>query len=185
MNLNNSLRNIFLVLGVTICAPCTGFAQGPQAGDGGSGVNLSLSAIEQFEADVGNSRLGVSRYGVKADVDLVKNRKMILSAGASYGVSDYNFSGPAADPWSDPWGEIHTTDAALSLILPGTGKWGYFLAGTLDWSREEGAVPADGLVYGVIASAVHAFRMDRRLGFGVGVFEGLEETKIFPYAMIS
>lgn len=185
MNLNKSLKILFLVLGLAICAPLAGFAQDPQTGDGGLGVKLSLSAIEQFEADLGDSEADVSRYRVKADIDLVKSRKMILKLGTSYGISDYSFSGPPADPWSDPWGEIRSADTGLSLILPGSGRWSYFLAGTLDWSWEEGADTADGLVYGIIASAARVYRMDRRLGIGVGVFEGLEETKVFPYAMVS
>lgn len=185
MNLKGSLRTILLVLGVTICAPFSGLAQGPPASDGGLGVKLSLSAIEQFEADVGDSQMDVSRYRIKADIDLAKSRKMILNLGLSYSVSDYAFSGPPADPWNDPWDEIQSMDASLSLILPGNGRWSYFLAGTLKWSWEDGAKTSDSLGYGVIASAVHVFRMDRRFGFGVGVFEGLEEIKIFPYAMVS
>ena len=185
MNGKSGLGSILLILGITLCTPLPGLAQGSQAGDSGLGVKLSLSAIEQFEADVGDSKMDVSRYQVKADIDLKKNRKMILNLSASYKVSDYNFSGPPADPWSDPWGEITSTDVGLSLILPGSGRWSYFLASTLDGSREKGADKGDGLVYGIIASAAYAKRLDRRLGFGVGVFEGLEETKIFPYATVS
>lgn len=185
MDVNNILRTFLLIFCLTVSTPLGAFAQGSPDGEGGLGVKLILSAMEQFRANVGSSRVDVSRYRVKVDVDLVKSRQMILNLGASYGISDYTFSGSPVDPWSDPWGEIRSADTGLSLILPGSGRWSYFLASTLDWSWEEGAATADGLVYGIIASAVHAFRMDRRLGFGVGVFEGLEETKIFPYAVVS
>jgi hypothetical protein len=176
---------IITALAITLSVPPWCLAQSYQPLDQGIGLTLSLSVIEQFETDVGQSRFEASRQLFKADKSLVKNRKTISNLSISHSVSDYSFSGPAADPWSDPWGQIQNTDAGLSLILPGSGNWSWFMAGTLDWSREKGADAGDGLVYGIIASTAYAKRLDRRLGFGVGVFEGLEETKIFPYVTVS
>jgi len=176
---------ILMVLGIIYCAPLPGLAQDPQADDEGIGLILSLSTVEQFEADVGDSRFDVSSYLVKLDKNLVQSQKMILNLGASFVVSDYSFSGPPADPWSDPWKTIRSADAGLAFILPTEGNWSYILAGTLGWMWEEGADVAEGQVQGIIAAATYAFRDDRHLGVGVGVFEGLEEKMIFPYAAVS
>jgi hypothetical protein len=167
-----------------IYSPSVSLAQSPH-GAGGKVLTLNLSAIQQFRADIGDSRMDFSGYRVKADLDLVKSRKLIMSLGTSYDVSEYKFAGQPADPWSDPWGSINSTDVGLRTIFPGSGKWSYFLAGSLDWSWEEGASAPDGLVYGIITSGTHSFRYDRRLGLGIGVFNGLEELKIFAYPTVS
>jgi len=174
-----------MVLGIIYCAPLPGLAQGPQAEDEGIGLVLSLSTVEQFEADAGDSRFDLSSYLVKLDKNLVQSRKMILNLGASFVVSDYSFSGPPADPWSDPWKTIRSADTGLIVILPTEGNWTYLLAATLGWMWEEGADAAEGQVQGIIAAATYAFTGDRQLGVGVGVFEGLEENMIFPYAAVS
>ena len=51
---------ILMVLGIIYCAPLPGLAQDPQADDEGIGLILSLSTVEQFEADVGDGRFDVS-----------------------------------------------------------------------------------------------------------------------------
>ena len=185
IDMNTKWIWILAVPAITLLAPLASLAQGPQAAGGRMGLDLSLSAIQQFEADIGKSQVDVSRHQARVDIDLVKNRRMIMSLGASARVSDYTFSGPPADPWSDPWGEIHSVDTGLTLILPGSGQWSYFLAGSLDWAWEDDADTSDALVYGIIASTSRNFQRDRRLGFGVGIFDGLEEAKIFPYAVVS
>jgi hypothetical protein len=172
---------LVIVLGV----PSWCLAQSNKRPEPGLGLTLSLSVIEQYGTDAGQSRFEASRQLFRAEKNLVRNRKIISKLSLSQSASDYGFSGPAADPWSDPWGQIQETGAGLSLILPGSGNWSWFMAGNLDWSREKGADADDGLVYGIIGSAAYASRSDRRLGLGVGVFEGLEETKIFPYATVT
>jgi hypothetical protein len=177
-------RSFFLLSALALCVPAAGLAEGPPTGED-TGITLTLSAVEQFRADIGDSRLDVSRYRMKADVDLLKSRKLVLGAGTSYGISEYNFTGQPADPWSDPWQKVNTADLGLNSIWPGSGKWSYFLAGRLDWSWEEGGDASDSLRYGIIGSAAYSKRHDKRIGFGAGVFEGLEETKFFPYVVVS
>jgi hypothetical protein len=184
-NVGRDCLLVITALAITLCVPPWCLAQSYQSLEQGLGLTLSLSVIEQFETDLGQSRFEASSQLFEAEKSLVKNRRIISNLSISHAVSDYLFSGPAADPWSSPWGQIRSTDAALSLIFAGSGNWSWFMAGTLDWSREKGADAGDGLVYGIIASGAYARRLDRRLGFGVGVFEGLEETKIFPYATVS
>jgi len=177
---------VLVLLYVTLGFPHTGLAQRPDANkEGGGGISLSLVDIVQFETDISDSQFDVSRYLLSTDMDLVFSRKMILKLGISWQVDEYSFSGPPADPWSDPFKTVQKAGVGLNAILPTNGNWGYFLAGTLNWSWEEGADRAEGQVHGVIVSASYNFRRDRRLGFGMGLFEGLEETRIFPYAVIS
>jgi hypothetical protein len=177
---------VLVLLYVTLGFPHTGLAQRPDTDKGGgSGISLSLADVFQFDTDIADSRFEVSRYLLKADKNLVISRKMILKLGISWQVDEYSFSGPSADPWSDPFKTVQKAGAGLNAILPTKGNWGYFLAGTLNWSGEEGADSARSLVHGIIVSASYDFRRDRRLGFGMGMFEGLEERKIFPYALVS
>lgn len=177
---------VLALLYVTLGFPHAGLAQRPDANkEGGGGISLSLVDVVQFETDIADSQFEVSRYLLRADKDLVFSRKMILNIGFSWQVDEYSFSGPPADPWSDPFKTVQKAGAGLNAIFPTNGNWGYFLAGNLNWSWEEGADSARSLVHGIIASASYDFRRDRRLGFGVGMFQGLEETKIFPYALVS
>ncbi|MGD8352588.1 MAG: hypothetical protein PVJ01_00360 [Pseudomonadota bacterium] len=184
-NISRHCLPVITAFAVTLCVPQSGPAQGYRPPEKDFGLILSLAFTEQLETDLGESRFEASRRQFKAEKSLVKNRGIISKVNISHAVSDYLFSGPAADPWSDPWGQIKNTDAGLSLILAGSGNWSWFMAATLDWSWEKGADTGEGLVYGIILSRSYAKSSDRRIGLGVGVFEGLEETKIFPYPTVS
>ena len=185
MTTRNRWKWIVLLFVLLLMLPSAGLAREPQTGGAELGTTLTLSTIGQFEADVGSSRMDAGTYLLKIDRELLKTREKIVTIGLSGGITDYNFSGPPTDTWSDPWERVLSAGVGLSLILPGTGRWSHFLAGSLDWSWEEKAAAGDSLVAGILAAAVRVFKPDRRLGFGLGVFDGLEETKVFPYAMIS
>ncbi len=185
MKRKNPFLPILAALAVALCLPATGRAQADEAQDPSWGLNLSLATVNQWETDVADSRFDLSRSLVGVEKNLVRNRKLILGLGASFGLSDYTFSGPPADPWSDPWGTVRNADVGVSVLLPGSGGWSYFLMGALEWSMEEDADATDNLVTGVVASAAYHFRSDRLLGLGGGVFSGLEERKVFPYLTVS
>jgi len=181
----NLFLNTLAVLVVTLCLPMIGRTQDLHAQNQRWGLDLSLNAVERFEADLGDSSFDLSRQQMRVEKNLVQNRKLILGLSASGGIWDYNFTGPQPDIWSDPWNTVQNVDFGLRFILPGNGRWSYFLASRLDWSWEEGADTTEGLVSGIIASAAYHFRYDRRLGFGGAVFRGLEERRFFPYIAVS
>ena len=133
---------------------------------------------------MGDSEFGVTRFLVSLDQELVQGRSSRLGLGLSYSIADYTFSGPGSDVWSDPWGEVHSSGLGLDLLLRTDSRWAAFFAATLDWSWEEGADLGEAVTFGLIGSASYAFRYDRRLGLGLGFFEGLEESRVFPFVMI-
>lgn len=182
---HKELFSFLTVLGLVLTVVQPALAQGGPSGESGAGVDLSLATVRQLSADIGDSRFSAWRHQLNADKNILQSRKVIMNLGVSLAASDYAFSGPPSDPWSDPFQKVREVGADMSFLLPTRGHRVYFLAGTMNWSWEDGAPMSDSLVHGLIASASWTKGPDRRLGFGAAAFRGLEETKIFPYVAVS
>jgi hypothetical protein len=63
---------------------------------------------------------------------------------------------------------------------------GWFLGviPSADWIHENGADEGESITWGGIASATRFFADGNRIGIGVGVFQRLEKTSVFPLLLI-
>ncbi len=101
-----------------------------------------------------------------------------------YDYLDYNFSSRTA--FGDaPWGSVQRFGFGVPLVFSGADGWSYGVAPSVEWSRENGADLGESVVYGGILSATKVFAPDQRLGFGLGVFSHIEETKVIPILIVN
>lgn len=102
----------------------------------------------------------------------------------NYDFTNYRFSSPAAFGGIAPWDDVHRVGFSTPFVIRGTGGWGFLLTPSADYLMEEGASSSDALSYGAVLAASRRFDADRQLGFGLGVFDQLEEVKVFPFIVV-
>jgi hypothetical protein len=102
----------------------------------------------------------------------------------SYDFTDYRFSSPAAIGGLAPWDDVHRVGLSTPFVIRGTGGWGFLVTPSLDYLMEEGASSSDALSYGAVLAASRRFDADLQLGLGFGIFDQLEEVKVFPFIVV-
>ena len=123
---------------------------------------------------------------------------VILRGGASYdlgggnraGVTlnydylDFSFSNPVAFGGVAPWNIVQRYGVTVPLSFEVGDGWSVGAAPSVDWYRENGADSGDSLVWGAAVSGSKRFEDGNRIGLGVGVFDQIEKTSVFPFLLI-
>jgi hypothetical protein len=97
---------------------------------------------------------------------------------------DWRFDDPVGFGGHDPWGQIYRTGLSFPFSHGTRGGWRLLFSPTIEYSGESGAELSDALEYGATLSALRRLGPDLTLGLGVGVFERIEETSVFPFIAI-
>lgn len=143
----------------------TAVAQGEGALDGGGSYD-ALTAI--VRVGLLGSLGGGHRGGVTLNFDH----------------TDYSFASPAAFGGLAPWTSVRRYGVAAPFSFALGDGWSVGFAPSVDWMHETGADTGESLTWGAIATATWRFGDGNRLGFGLGVFDRLEETSIFPLLIV-
>ena len=70
-----------------------------------------------------------------------------------------------------------------ALFEVGDG-WSVGAAPSVDWIRENGADSGESVTWGALVSGTKRFDDGNRLGLGVGVYDRIETTKVFPFLIV-
>lgn len=173
---------------------------------GFAALAFAMSALAQPPASPQSSPwrsfVSVSPVFEEADLDRggqVDISGVILRAGASRGLGggnragitlnydyfDYSFDNPVAFGGVAPWDEVQRYGFSLPLTLAMRDGWTIGVTPSFDWFKENGAETSDALVWGATVSGVKRFPDGNLLGLGIGGFDGLEDTKVFPFPIVS
>ncbi len=147
------------------------------------GVGLSVEGawVNQQSSDLsGGGSFSVDRvYGRAGGFKRLDNG-LGLGLFASYGNSDYDFSGAA------PWGEVR--ESAISTAFSGKLNNGaqYFIAPSVRTRYERGASASDGRTAGVFAGISWQVSDNLKIGPAFGAFEGLgdDDVEVFPALLL-
>ena len=113
-----------------------------------------------------------------------------LSGGNRAGVTftydylDYSFSNSGAFGGVAPWNIVRRYGVSLPLSFELGDGWSVGVAPSVDWFKENGANTGDALSCGSTVSGSRRFEGGNRLGLGVGVFDGIEKTSMFPFLVV-
>ena len=102
----------------------------------------------------------------------------------SYDYIDYSFSNPAGFGGVAPWNVFQRYGVAVPFSFALRDDWTLGIAPSFDWYRENGADSGESFGWGGIVSATKRFPNGNRLGLGVGVFDRIEKTSVFPYLIV-
>jgi len=140
---------------------------------------------------VGNSAIDgggeYSMFGaiVRAGVQTGFGGTNLAGLTFNYDYLDYSFSDPAAFGGAAPWNVVRRYGVAAPLVFGVADRWALGFIPSVDWFRENGADEGEALAWGGVISASRFFEGGNLLGVGVGVFQRLEKTSVFPLLLIN
>ena len=102
----------------------------------------------------------------------------------NYDYTDYSFSNPVAFGGVAPWNVVQRYGVAVPLSFGLSDGWIVGFVPSVDWFRENGAKSGDSIVWGGIVSATKRFADGNRLGLGVGVYDRIEKTGVYPFLIV-
>jgi hypothetical protein len=98
----------------------------------------------------------------------------------NYDYTDYRFSSPTAFGGVAPWDDLQRIGLSAPFVFRGANGWSYLLTPSVDYFMEDDAKSSEALTYGAVVAAAKRFGPERLLGFGVGVFDRLEQASVLP-----
>ena len=140
-------------------------------------------------------------YQGNADLDRsgdFSTRGVILRGGAAYSLGgansvgltlnydylDYSFSTPSSLGVRAPWGTVQRYGFTLPLSFDVGDGWSVGAAPSVDWVRENGADSGESVVWGGLVSGTKRFDDGNRVGLGVGVYDRIDTTSVFPFLIV-
>lgn len=159
----------------------------PEAEDKEPGPFFSFSGslVEQLAAELDTQgSYSVSSLLLRASVAKPVSRKTILALSLSYDLLDYEFSDDVLLESATPWNGVHGLNLALPVIRRANEKWTLLFSPSIGSFGASGAAFGDTMTWGAVFAATYAFRNDRKLGFGAGVFDRIGESRGFPFVSI-
>ncbi len=128
---------------------------------------------------------GSSHTSIKTGLDwnLGRGEAIGFSLGATK--RDYDFSGDNTLFTERPWSDVTEYNIGMSWRKP-VGQAGMvFLAPSIQFARGDGADWGESWKTGAILSYSRVYSDNLTLGFGMGIYSGLEETQAFPVLFIN
>jgi hypothetical protein len=101
-----------------------------------------------------------------------------------YAYQSYSFSNPVAFGGRAPWSIIQRYGVSVPLFFPLSNGWSLGFTPSADWFKENGASTNDALAWGALLSGVKRFANGNMIGLGVGAYDRVEETAVFPFLLI-
>jgi hypothetical protein len=180
MRLTVSLRAIAAALLVA----ASGAAQAQGQGTGWAPF-ASITGVHQGTGDLdGGGDYSAWSTIVRAGVLGELGGGMRAGVAFNYDYSDYDFASPTAFGGVAPWGSVRRYGVAAPLSMALGDGWFVGLTPSVDWIHENGADTGESLTWGGIVSATKFYADGNRLGFGLGVYDRLGETSVFPLVIV-
>lgn len=146
---------------------------------------LSVTPVYQGKGDLDggghySAQSAMMRIGVLGEL----GRSNRASATLKYDYTDHSFSHPGRFGNAAPWNSVQRYGVSTSMSFGLDDGWSVGLAPSFDWFHENGSDAGDAFTWGGIVSASKRFENDNRLGFGMGAFDRIEETSVFPFLLV-
>jgi hypothetical protein len=173
------------LLGATVVGIAAIAAGGAAQAQGNWRPFASITPVYVGKADIdgGGDYSGFGAF-VRAGVVGSIGGANLAGVTFNYDYTDYSFSNPAAFGGLAPWNAIRRYGASAPLAFGFGDRWVLGVIPSVDWIRENGADEGESLTWGGVVSASRFFDGGNRLGLGVGVFQRLEKTSVFPLLLV-
>jgi hypothetical protein len=188
MRMNNMTRVPFLrwlhCVAVSIAASAMAGTAGAQTSGWQSVISVSPVVFEEADLDPGGSfSVGGAIMRAGMSTGFGDGHRGGLTFNFDY--FDWSFSNPVAFGGVAPWDVLKRYGATAPFTFALRDGWSVGVAPSVDWFREDGASTSDALVWGATFSAVKRFDDGNVLGLGLAAFDGIEETRLFPFPIVN
>lgn len=112
------------------------------------------------------------------------DRHWTVGLGLSVDYERWNFSDIDGLAGVDLWDEIFRPGISIPVFYSTGEKWRFGIIPSITFAGASGAETSESLSYGAVLSAAYAVRPNLMLGLGVGMFERLDQSDVFPFVVI-
>lgn len=171
---------------VIACAGAATIAGAQSQPPGQTTATIGAIGVSQLKADLdGGGKAGWNSLGVSLNVAHQFSPALSASVSAGYAAEDWRFDTPSAFGPAAPWGRIDRPSLGFNVSYASSADLAWFVAPQFQWAYESGASASDGLNYGAVFGVTKVFSPTLVMGFGLGVFRQIDDTKYFPYLIVN
>jgi hypothetical protein len=147
---------------------------------------LAVTPAHQGKSDLdsgGDFTVGgvLTRFGVNGSIGNGNRAGLTLS----YDYLNYSFSDPVGFGNVAPWSIVQRYGVAAPLSFGLGDGWVLGIVPSVNWFKENGADTGDSLAWGAILSGAKRFDNGNMIGLGVGVYDLIEDTVVFPFILVN
>ncbi len=147
--------------------------------------SYSISPYKQSSSDLdGGGSYSVSSLLVRFNVMKPLSTRTLMGLGISYDLSNYDFENLSAFGGQQPWDKVRSLNFNLPVIMRTNSKWILLISPSVGTFQEVDADWKDSLTYGATFIGSYGFGNGNRIGIGLGAFDRLDETKLFPFLSV-
>ena len=149
------------------------------AGQGsGNAFSASFWHLQGASLDNGGD-WSVSAVRIQLQHDLSSGGGDQFKIGLSAGYEDHSFDQEFA-----PWESLLQSNISLQWNRSLDERWSLMAMPSIGFSVEDGASYSDGMQYGAILALNQFISPQLQLGYGFGIYGGLEDTTAFPFLLV-
>ncbi len=168
------------------CAGATALAGAQSQPPGQTKTTLGALAVSQLKANLdGGGQAGWNSLGANLSVAHQFSTALAVSVRAAYAAEDWRFDTPSAFGPAAPWGRIDRPSVGFNISYATSADLAWFVAPQFEWAYESGASASDGLNYGAVFGVTKVVSPTLVMGFGLGVFRQIDDTKYFPFLVVN
>ena len=151
-----------------------------------AGYSYSVAGISQRPADIaGGGSYSTSSLLLKLNMMKLVSKGTIIGVGVSLDNMRYNFTDLVAFGGQAPWDKVRHINLSVPVITRMDRNWSFLFAPSVGIFQETGASTSDSMTYGAVVATSYRFEDKSRVGVGLGVYNRLDETKLFPFLSIN
>lgn len=149
----------------------------PNSGDG---ITVTTSAYYLADAalDEGGD-WSTSSFGLKVGRNWNNGEGGSFGMGFQYEYHDHSFSGV-----DSPWDSVQVAGVSGIWTRQLDENWSLYVSPSIELSREDGGDTGDAFEFGSIVAFNRFYSRDLQVGYGFGLFTGLEDTTAYPILLI-
>lgn len=179
--MRDALKKRLLCLFFLLLAAPSFAAQDPAA----LRTSITYTPVYQFETDIDSGgSFRVDRHFLRLDFLKPLSRQTQIGLGVHFDFEHWDFRNLGNIQGATPWQEIHRPSLKFSVIHALNEDWRIYFAPSVGLATASLSNAGDSLVYGVAFSLLRNLGPNLNLGLGFGVFERLEETRVYPYIVV-
>lgn len=168
------MRRIPIICLIVLLYPMYSYSQPPGMQEGAPFIKsfnseLSTSYEYGFDTDLdGGGEFNINRFSISGDVKRQLGRQWSMSVDATYGFTDYDFSGSEGLAGLNPWGLINRAGLGFRVNYQINENWGVGGGPFIRFRGESGADFGDSLTGG--GTLGFTYSRGRTFLIGAGVF---------------
>jgi len=150
-----------------------------------SGYSFSIAPFIQGSTDIdGGGSYSMSSLLIRMSAMKPVSTQTFMGIGISYDITNYDFENPSAFYGQQPWNKIRSLNLSLPVVFRTDNHWTFVASPSIGTFQEVDADWRDSLAYGAILIGSYNFERGNRIGIGLGAFDRLDETALFPFLSV-